>query len=146
MLVPTAKFERIRKTPIYKAGDYLIVFLISVAVGLVCGLLSGLGIGGGSLLMLYLTLAAGTEQAAARGVNLLFFLPTAAASLLLHTKNRLVVWHTAIPAAVAGCVIGGLLSWLAAGLDSAFLRYAFGAYLLVTGCLELRHAFNRPAL
>lgn len=92
--------------------------------------------------MLFLTLAAGMEQTAARGVNLLFFLPTAGASLLLHAKHRLVIWNVALPAAVAGSLAGGLLAYLTADIDRTLLRYAFGAYLLVTGTMELLDFFR----
>ena len=76
-------------------------------------------------------------------INLLFFLPTAFVALLLHAKNRCVVWSVAIPAAVAGCLAGGLLAWFAAGLNSGILRYAFGTYLLATGMWELLSALRK---
>ena len=117
--------------------------LSSALIGLLCGLLSGLGVGGGSLLVLYLTCLGGVSPEAARGVNLLFFLPTAFVALLLHAKNRCVVWSVAIPAAVAGCLAGGLLAWFAAGLNSGILRYAFGTYLLATGMWELLSALRK---
>lgn len=115
----------------------------SSAVGLVCGVLSGLGIGGGSLLMLYLTAFAGLAPEAARGVNLFYFLPTAAVSLALHAKNRFVLWQNALPAALAGCVSAGLLAWLSAGAAPSFLRYGFGALLLLAGCAELRAGLRK---
>ena len=52
--------------------------MIEAFAGLVCGVLSGLGIGGGTLLMVYMTAMAGLEQTVAQGINLLYFLPTAA--------------------------------------------------------------------
>ena len=66
--------------------------LIAGAAGAVCGVLSGFGIGGGSLLMVWMTALLGMEQKAAQGINLLYFLPTAAAAILFHAKNRLIVW------------------------------------------------------
>ena len=53
---------------------------VSLLVGTVLGFLSGLGIGGGSLLILWLTMVLDMEQSAARFVNLLFFLPSASVS------------------------------------------------------------------
>ena len=50
---------------------------LKLLVGTVLGFLTGLGVGGGSLLILWLNIALGMEQSVARGINLLFFLPSA---------------------------------------------------------------------
>ena len=76
-------------------------FLLAAAAGLICGVLSGFGIGGGSLLMVWMTAVLSMEQKTAQGVNLLYFLPTAAAALIFHAKNRMVEWRAVIPAAIA---------------------------------------------
>ena len=49
--------------------------------GAVCGLLSGLGIGGGTLLMVWMTGVAALPQQTAQGINLLYFLPSAACGM-----------------------------------------------------------------
>ena len=61
--------------------------LLSVLAGLATGILSGFGIGGGSLLLLYLTLAAGMSQYQAGGINLLYFIACAPTALWSHVKN-----------------------------------------------------------
>lgn len=71
----------------------MLTFLIAVLAGLLCGVLSGFGIGGGSLLMVWLTAAQSMEQRTAQGVNLLYFLPTAICSLFFHVKNKQIVWR-----------------------------------------------------
>ena len=116
--------------------------MLSVLAGLLCGLLSGLGVGGGSLLLLYLTGISGLSPADARIVNLLCFLPTAAVSLLLHAKHDLVDRKTVLPAAVSGCLCGALVSYLGSGIDSRPLRFAFGLLLLAAGLLELKRAIH----
>ena len=119
--------------------------ILSLLAGLVCGILSGFGIGGGSLLMLYLIFVAGLSPIEARTLNLLYFLPTALASLLLHAKNRFVSWKIVLPAALSGCLTGGLLAWCSAGTDSPLLRRAFGLLLLFAGTAELRAGLRKPA-
>lgn len=111
--------------------------LFAVLAGLLCGVLSGFGIGGGSLLMVYMTAIAFIEQKAAQGINLLYFLPTAGASLLLHTKNRLIKWGIVLPAAAAGCLCGAVTAWLCGRMDSSILRKIFGVFLLLVGVTEL---------
>lgn len=112
-------------------------WLWGTAAGLLCGVISGFGIGGGTLLMVWLTAFAGWEQRAAQGLNLLYFLPTAAAALLLHAKNRMVEWKAVLPAAAAGCATAALAAWLAAGLETELLRRLFGGFLILVGLSEI---------
>ena len=112
-------------------------FWISTLAGLVCGVLSGLGIGGGTLLMVWMTALAGLEQRTAQGINLLYFLPTASCALLLHIKNRLIRWDIVLPAALAGAAAAALTAWLGAKLDTSLLRRLFGGFLLLVGLREL---------
>lgn len=65
----------------------MLTFLGAILAGLVCGVLSGFGIGGGSLLMVWMTAVLSMEQKAAQGVNLLYFLPCAACALIFHIKT-----------------------------------------------------------
>ena len=61
---------------------------VCILVGTVLGFLSGMGIGGGSLLILWLTGVLAMEQRAAQGINLLFFLPAAIAAILFHGRSE----------------------------------------------------------
>ena len=111
--------------------------MMAVVVGIVCGVLSGLGIGGGSLLMVWMTAVAGLEQNVARGINLLYFLPTALGALFFHKKNRLLQWRVLSPAAVAGSVTAAVCAYVAGGMDTELLRRLFGLFLLPVGLREL---------
>ena len=86
-------------------------WLMSALAGAVTGVLSGFGVGGGTLLLIYMTAFAGVEQHLAQGINLLYFLPTAATALPAHIKNGYVDKKTAMPAILAGlhrrCGLGG---------------------------------------
>ena len=110
---------------------------LSILAGAVCGVLSALGVGGGSLLMVWLTGAAGLEQKTAQAVNLLFFLPTAAAGLILHIRGKLVLWRAAVPAMLAGAAAAALAAWCAASLEGRLLRKIFGGFLVLVGLSEL---------
>ena len=112
-------------------------FLLAAAVGLATGILSGFGVGGGTLLLIYMTAFAGVEQTAAQGINLLYFLPTAATALPAHLKNGYVDKKTALPAILAGLIATGIAAWAATGLDVQRLRRCFGAFLLYIGLREL---------
>lgn len=105
--------------------------------GLVCGVLSGYGIGGGSLLMVWMTAALMLDQKTAQGINLLYFLPTAATALIFHGKNRMLEWKAIVPAALAGCATAAAGAWIAAGLDMELLRKLFGGFLVLVGISEV---------
>ena len=79
--------------------------------GVGCGVLSAWGIGGGTLLLLVMTLVLDVDQRTAQGINLLFFLPTAASALWCHARNgcldKPVLRHTIPPALAAALLWGG---------------------------------------
>ena len=111
--------------------------VIAIAVGLITGVISGFGIGGGSLLIVYLTTFAAMEQSAAGGINLLYFLCCAPTALISHIRNRRVEWKAVIWCSLAGVVTSALAAFLASGMDTDLLRRAFGVLLLYIGFREL---------
>lgn len=111
--------------------------VIAGLAGLICGVLSGLGVGGGTLLMVWMTAVMGIAQKSAQGINLLFFLPTAACALVFHIKNRLIRPRIVLPAILAGCVCAAGAAALAAAMDTGALRRLFGGFLIVVGLREL---------
>lgn len=115
--------------------------VINTLVGTVLGFLSGLGIGGGSLLILWLTLVLGMEQTAARKLNLLFFLPAAIISTLFRWKQRCLPIQKILPAMVAGAISAGCFSVWGKNLDVEMLKKGFGFLLMITG---LREILYRP--
>ena len=112
-------------------------FPISVAVGLVLGILAGLGTGGGSLLLLWLTLIQGIDSEIARTVNLLFFLASAGIVSILRLKKGKLSIRKILPGILAGCVAAAGFSILGRYLDTSLLKKAFGVLLIVTGVREL---------
>ena len=112
-------------------------WLIPLLAGAATGILSGFGIGGGSLLLIYMTSFAGVPQNLAQGINLLYFLPTAGAALPAHFKNGYVEKAALAPAILAGLAGTALAAWAATSMDTDLLRRCFGALLLVIGLREL---------
>ena len=109
----------------------------ALLVGLITGVVSGCGIGGGSLLMLYLTVIAGVATNEAAVINLLYFLGCALPAIRTHQQNRLIrgdaAWRclpTGLPAAVLG-------AFVAMWLDTGWLHRGFGVFLLYIGFKEL---------
>ena len=113
--------------------------MLNALVGTVLGFLSGLGVGGGSLLLLWLTLAAGTDQATARLINLQFFLPCALIATVFRWKQSKPDWKLALPAVCVGLAGAFLGNFLAPMLNAQLLKKAFGVLFLITGIRELRY-------
>ena len=112
-------------------------WFIAALAGAATGVLSGFGVGGGSLLLIYMTTFAGVPQTLAQGVNLLYFLPTAATALPAHLKNGYVEKGALLPAIAAGLVCSALTAWAATALDVEVLRKCFGGFLILIGLREL---------
>lgn len=110
---------------------------LPLAVGAATGVLSGFGVGGGTLLLVYLTAVAGTDQHLAQGINLLYFLPAAALALPTHWKNGYIEKKALLPAILAGLLAAGLCAWVASGLETGLLRKCFGGFLVVIGFSQL---------
>ena len=117
------------------------VIWITLPVAIILGFLAGLGVGGGSLLMLWLTIVADTDYEQAKIINLLFFLPSALIATLFHQKQGSLQLKKISPAILAGCGAAALFSFLGAKINTALLKKIFGGLLLLTG---LRELFYRP--
>lgn len=108
-------------------------WLLPSLCGLGASILSAWGVGGGTLLLLVMTLFLGVDQRTAQGINLLFFLPTAISALICHTRGGYLdkpMLKNAVPPAVAAALAG---AWIATALDVELLRRPFGVYLLLSG-------------
>jgi uncharacterized membrane protein YfcA len=116
-------------------------FFLALAVGTILGFLAGLGTGGGSLLILWLTLVLQMPHNLAGTVNLMFFLPSALVACLFRFKQGKLDIKRTLPALMAGCVGAVVFSYLQGKINAEILRKPFGILLLLTGIREL---FYRP--
>lgn len=118
-------------------GRMAVFMALKLLVGTVLGFLTGLGIGGGSLLILWLTIAAGMEQQIARGINLLFFLPSALIACCFRWRQGMLKLRKICPAIAAGAVSAVVFSFLGMQFDPEVLKKCFGILLIATGLREL---------
>ena len=115
--------------------------LLAFPVAVILGFLAGLGVGGGSLLMLWLTVLAGIEHSDARIINLLFFLPCAFIATLYRQRHGALSLKKILPAILCGCAAAAAGSVLGKIIAEPLIKKAFGILLLATG---LRELFYRP--
>ena len=106
-------------------------------------LLMGMGVGGGGLFVIYLTLCLGYEQALGQGTNLLFFLIAGASSLIFHLKRRKIVpWQVTIMI-IFGCLGSIIFARLLNFTDTGYAKIALGTLLFVSGAVTLYKSFNK---
>jgi len=114
--------------------------LLALAASFLAAVIGALGMGGGSVLIIYLTAYLGLEQLEAQGINLVFFLPVAALALFFHQKNRLIKWKIALPCIALGLAGVYFGTGLAMRVSPSLLGKLFGGFLLIIG---LREVFAR---
>ncbi|MCL2077515.1 MAG: sulfite exporter TauE/SafE family protein [Oscillospiraceae bacterium] len=113
-----------------------------IAAGFLTGVAASMGLGGGFVLIIYLTVFAGAEQIKAGGINLLFFLPIALISILIHTKNKLIEWRIILPVCVSGAFGVAAGAILLGFTDEKTLRKLFAGLLVFVGFREMFHKKN----
>ncbi|HZU20098.1 MAG TPA: TSUP family transporter [Gaiellaceae bacterium] len=105
-----------------------------VGFGVLTGVAAGLlGVGGGTLMVPFLTLAVGMSQHAAEATSLLVILPTALVGTWSLRRRGIGDVGLALRFGVVGAVgaVGGALVALA--LPASTLRVVFGAFVAVVG-------------
>lgn len=111
--------------------------MIEAIIGFATGVLASMGLGGGFILVVWLTLFADVEQKAAQGINVLFFLPIALIALILHLKNHLINKEI-VKTLLFGGILGAILGTLGSGvIANELLRKLFALFLIAFGLREL---------
>ena len=113
--------------------DFVVIALVSFATGI----FASLGLGGGMVLIIYLTVFANLTQIQAQGINLMFFVPIALISLYKHHKNSLIEWKKIIPVLITGTIFVIIFSFIANNTDNSLLQKLFGGFVIIAGIKEL---------
>ena len=107
-----------------------------ILIGFLSGIISAMGIGGGTVLIPFLILVSNVEQIQAQGINLVVFIPVASLALLVHKKEgNLETKYTKkiVPTGIVGAILGSLL---ALRINQDKLSTFFGVFLLFIGLYE----------
>ncbi len=110
---------------------------LSFLAAFLAGVFASMGVGGGMILIVYLTIFTGAAHTEAGGINLIFFIPIAITSIIIHSKNKLIDWKKITPVmitGVIGCFIGVSLINI---IGTEIIRYIFGIFVLIVGIREL---------
>lgn len=109
----------------------------SFTAAFLTGIFASLGVGGGMILIIYLTVFGGFDQISAQGINLIYFIPIAALSVIIHTKNGLIHWKKIFPAIAAGIAFSAAGAVAAKYFGSPALKKIFAVFILLIGVKEL---------
>lgn len=113
-----------------------------IIIGIISGMVTAIGMGGGTVLILLLTLFLAIPQHVAQAANLLFFVPTAITAIFLNLKEKnieLKVGVYIIFFGIIGAIIG---SFLANIIDVRNLRKLFGIFLLCIAIHEITNFYK----
>ena len=111
--------------------------VLDILAGMFMGVLTGMGIGGGGLLVLYLTMAGGMGQLAAQGCNLLFFVFSSVASLYIHNRKRNLDFRLIGISALLAIIGSRAGVRLASVLPEGTVRSLYGWMLIIAGSITL---------
>lgn len=111
--------------------------MVEIITGIIAGSISGLGMGGGTILILVLSNFVGLEQHIAQATNLVFFIPTAISAIIVNLKQKLINIKLALIIILSGTIGAIIGSELAINIDASSLKKYFGIFLLFVAALEI---------
>lgn len=112
-----------------------------ILIGTFSGIFSGIGMGGGTILIFLLTMFAGLEQHIAQATNLIYFIPTAISAIIVNYKDKNVDTKLALNVSICG-VIGAIIgAVLSINLEVQYLRKFYGIFLAIIAIHEIYTLF-----
>ena len=113
-----------------------------ILIGTFSGIFSGIGMGGGTILIFLLTTFAGLEQHIAQATNLIYFVPTAISAIIVNYRDKNIDTKLAKYISIygiIGAIIGALIS---INLDVQKLRKFYGIFLAIIAIHEIYTLFK----
>lgn len=111
--------------------------MLTLLAGFLSGLIGGLGLGGGGVLLLYLTLFTDATQQQAGGINLLFFLPVGAFAIAVYAFKKQIEWKTVFKMWAGGALGVAMGSYLSSHVDTEVLSKFFAIGLVLFSLTQL---------
>lgn len=115
--------------------------MLTAIVGFFSGILSGMGIGGGMLLIPALRIFFDIGQKNAQAINLFCFIPAALCALIVHIKKKNVDFKSAVPMIITGVPFSILGAYLCVKISPRIIGILFGIFILIFGFREIIMSF-----
>ena len=109
----------------------------ALLAGLFSGILGSMGLGGGAVLIIYLSLFTKTEQLTAQGINLLFFIPIAILTTIIYAVKKKIKWKTDFKIILWGLLGATTGLTLTSFLGGELTGKIFGGMLVFLGAKEI---------
>lgn len=109
----------------------------ALLAGLFSGIIGGMGLGGGAVLIIYLTVFKDMEQLKAQGINLLFFIPIALVAVIIYSFKKQIKWKTTLPLAIGGVLGAACGFFLTDIIGGNITAKLFGGFLILLGIKEI---------
>lgn len=116
--------------------------MIEILTGFISGIISGTGMGGGTILILCLSIFLGIDQKVAQATNLIFFIPTSIAAIYVNIKEKNInnkIAKTIMLWGIIGAIIG---AFIAQKMDVKILKKLFGFFLSIIAIREIYLLFK----
>lgn len=111
--------------------------MTEVLIGIISGIVSGTGMGGGTILIFLLSFVLGIEQHTAQATNLIFFIPTSIVAIIVNFKNKNIDIKQAIIISIFG-VLGAVIGAnIAIYMNVKILKKGFGIFLIFVTINEI---------
>ena len=111
--------------------------MLEFITGIIAGCFSGIGMGGGTILILILSVFMGIDQHIAQATNLIFFIPTAIIIILISIKKKIINLNNGIPLALFGMIGSFIGAKVAINMNVIILKKAFGFFLFFITLIEI---------
>lgn len=115
----------------------MLKIIILIACTLVGGVIGGMGMGGGTLTIPLLTIFCSLTQHEAQAINLVAFIPMAAITLIIHTRNKLVEYKKVLPVALPALATSVACSFFALKVKGKTLAFLYGVFLVLLSIYQL---------
>lgn len=117
--------------------------ITNIIVGFLVAVLMGMGVGGGGLFVIFLTLCLNFGQICAQGTNLLFFVLSIMASIFVHVRKRKIFFKQVLVMASLGALGSLFFSSLANHISPDIPRKMLGGLLILGGAFSLYNSFKK---
>ena len=111
--------------------------MLEIIIGIISGIFSGIGMGGGTILIFLLSAFLGVEQHVAQATNLIYFIPTSISAILINYKEKNIDKKLAIKISIfgiIGAIIGALIS---TNINVQILKKLFGIFFAIITIHEI---------
>ncbi len=111
--------------------------MFEILIGFISGIFSGIGMGGGTILILLLSILLKFEQNIAQAINLIFFIPTAITAIIVGIKNKNINWKDSLVIVIFGIIGSAISSSISSKMNVNLLKKLFGVFLLIIAIYEI---------